>query len=105
MTYIKPTKYIDLLNVIIAGLVCGFLVGTFWIVVAYNKTVDLSHDIATEKTQLDAIGAQSTALNNSIIATLSGSQLTALASADNLVEEKTPQYFQITDQKWPIASQ
>jgi hypothetical protein len=104
MTFIKPTKYIDLLNVVLAVMVCAFLAGTFWIVVAYNKTVDLSHDIAVEKTQLDAIGEQSTALNNAIIATLDGTQPSALV-ADNLVEEKTPQYFQITDQQWPIASQ
>ena len=83
------------MNIIIALLVITILGGTFWIVVAYNKTVDLSHDIVSMKAQLDTIGAKSTALNNSIVSTLGTTQFQSLAVQDNLVAEKTPQYYQI----------
>jgi hypothetical protein len=95
MTFIQPTKHANLLNIIIAMLVITILGGTFWLVVAYNKTVDLSHDILSEKAQLDVIGASSTALNNSILSTLGGANFQALAVADGLVAEKNPQYFQL----------
>ena len=104
MTFIQPKKYFDIQNVVIAMLVVLVLVGTFWVVVGYNKTVDLSHDITSAKTQLNAVGAQNTSLNNDIIATLGGGQIGSIASVDNLVEDTKPQYFSI-NQQWPIASQ
>ena len=91
-------------NIAIAILVVLVLAGTFWVVVGYNKTVDLNHDIVLAKAQLDTIGAQNTALNNDVIAMLGGEQVGALAAADNLVQDNKPQYFSI-NQQWPIASQ
>jgi hypothetical protein len=104
MTFIQPTKHANILNVVIALLVVALLGGTFWLVIAYNKTVNLSHDIASEKNQLQSIGAQNTTLNNQVLATLGGANFTALAAADGLVEDKNPQYFTV-NQQWPIASQ
>jgi hypothetical protein len=104
MTFIQPTKHANILNAVIAMLVIALLGGTFWLVIAYNKTVDLSQDITTDKATLDSIGAQDTALNNQILATLGGDDFSALASADGLVEDKNPQYFPL-NQQWPIASQ
>jgi hypothetical protein len=104
MTFIQPTKHANLLNVVIAMLVIALLGGTFWLVIAYNKTVDLSHDIISIKTRLDSVGAQNTALNNQVLATLGGADFTSLAAADGLVQDKNPQYFTI-DKQWPIASQ
>ena len=95
MTFIQPKKHIALLNIAIALLVVGILGGTFWLVVAYNKTVDLSHDIVSAKAKLDGIGAQSTALNNNIISTLGNANAQALAAQDNLIPDKNPQYFQL----------
>jgi hypothetical protein len=92
------------MNIVIAMLVVALFGGTFWIVVAYNKTVDLSHDIASAKTKLDTIGANSTALSNNIVATLGSGDIATIAAQNNLVQDKKPQYFPI-DQKWPIASQ
>jgi cell division protein FtsL len=104
MTFIQPTKHINILNAVIALLVVALLGGTFWLVIAYNKTVDLSHDIVSLKAKLDTVGAQNTALNNQVLATLGGADFTSLAASDGLVQDKNPQYFTI-DQQWPIASQ
>jgi hypothetical protein len=104
MTFIQPTKHINILNACIALLIVALLGGTFWLVIAYNKTVDLSQDIVSDKAQLQSIGAQDTALNNQVLATLGGANFIALAAADGLVADKNPQYFTI-DQQWPLASQ
>ncbi len=104
MTFIQPTKPINILNAVIALLVVALLGGTFWLVIAYNKTVDLSQDIVSVKAQLQSIGAENTARNNQVLATLGGADFTSLAAADGLVQDKNPQYFMI-DQQWPIASQ
>jgi len=104
MTFIQPKKYFDFQNLVMVALAVMVFVGTFFIIVEYNKTVDLNHNILSAKTQLDAIGAANTLLNNDVIATLGGGQISALAEADNLVEQNKPQYFSI-NQQWPIASQ
>lgn len=95
MTFIQPNKHKNILNLVLTALVLGLLVGTFWVVIAYNQTVSISHDITKAKAQLDSIGAENTSLSNTIIATLGGSGLSAVAVRDNLVEEKKPEYFRV----------
>jgi hypothetical protein len=92
------------LNVLIVLLVIMVFTGTFLLIVTYNKTVDMAHDISAAKAELDSIGAKSTTMNNNLIATLGGNQVQSIASTNNLVEEKKPQYVTI-DKKWPLASQ
>jgi hypothetical protein len=104
MTFIQPNKNGIRLQIILGSLVFAVLMGTMWLIVAYNATVNLNHNIAAEKTLLDGVGAENTALNNTIIATLGGNRLPALAAQDNLVEEKSPHYV-VLNKQWPIASQ
>jgi hypothetical protein len=104
MTFIQPKKYFNIQNFVIAALAVMVFVGTFFIIVEYNKTVDLNHNILSAKVELDTVGAANSLLNNDVIATLGGGQIGALAAADNLVENNKPQYFSI-NQQWPIASQ
>jgi len=104
MTFIQPTKNKNVLNLALFGLGFALLGATFWVIVAYNQTVSLSHDITTMKGQLDALGAKNTSLNNDLMAALGSDQVKALASQSGLVEDKKPQYFEL-NQKWPIASQ
>lgn len=103
MTYIQPNKNNSLWNGIIAILGLAVFGGIFFLVALYNGTVNLSHNIAVAKTELDVVSAQNTVLNNTVIATLGSNQATANAQTNNLVEDKNPQYFPI-EQKW-LASQ
>ena len=91
------------MNMVLVALAIAVFGGTFWLVISYNKTVNLSHDISSAKAELDSIGAENTALNNQIVATLGGGNLSQVASEENLVPEKTPEYFQL-DKQWPLAS-
>lgn len=102
MTYIQPNRQKDILNRIIVGLALFTVVGVFWLVMLYNNIVDLNHNIATAKSQLDSIGAANTTLNAETVAALHVVQSGDLAASDGLVADNHPQYF---TQSWPIASQ
>ncbi|HVO28935.1 MAG TPA: hypothetical protein VMT81_03065 [Candidatus Paceibacterota bacterium] len=102
MTYIHPDHRSHLMNWILAGLILTSLVGVFWLVALYNNIVDLNHNIAAAKTELDSVGAQATALNNQVVAAMGDVASGDLAAQDGLVQDNHPQYF---NQSWPIASQ
>jgi hypothetical protein len=103
MTFIKPNKNSAFLNGIIAVLAIALTTGTIGMVALYNATVNMSHNIATARAELDVIGTQSTDLNNKIVATLGGSGLAKIAADGGLIMELKPQYLPV-NQKWPIAS-
>ncbi len=104
MTFIQPKKYFNIQNIVLGALAFFVLAATALVIVEYNKTVDLNHNILAAKTEIDSVGAQNTQLSNNVIATLGGGQIGQLAAADGLVAENKPQYFSI-NQQWPIASQ
>ncbi len=104
MTFLQPNRNKSIVNRILAGLAVALVAGVFGMVALYNATVNLGHNIAAAKTELDAVGAESTQLNNQVINDLSGSGLAAAASADGLVADNNPQYFPVHG-PWPIASQ
>ncbi len=105
MTFIQPSKNSGVLNLILGFLAVTVVAGIFGMVALYNATVNLNHNIAQAKTELDAIGAESTTLSNQVIAaTGSGNALKDIVAQDGLVQDERPQYFR-TDQQWPLASQ
>jgi hypothetical protein len=104
MTFIQPNKSNSLLNRILVVLIIGVIAGVFGMVALYNETVNLDHNIAAAKAQLDAVGAESTSLSNQVMAALGGIGSTELATKDGLVQDQNPQYFPV-NQAWHIASQ
>jgi cell division protein FtsB len=92
MTFIQPNKTNFFLRLFLVFLVVGLMGGTFWLITLYNQTVNLNHEVAAARAELDSVGAENTALNNQIITTLGNTdQLTAMATSDGLVIAK-PQY-------------
>jgi cell division protein FtsB len=107
MTFIQPHKHSSFLNGILVLFAIALVTGTVGMVGLYNATVNLDHSIAAAKTELDAVGAQNTAMNHEILAKLDGGDLAGVAAEEGLVTESKPQYFSLdgtTSQKWPIAS-
>jgi cell division protein FtsB len=104
MTFIQPNKPKSLITIVIAGLSLAAFTGTFWLVVAYNQTVNLSHNIAAAKAELDSIGAENTAVSNQLVASMSSDQAAVIAAHDGLVQENKPQYVTIKNKQWPIVS-
>ncbi len=81
MTFIQPNKTKNLLNGLLVLSASRFLRASFGMVALYNATVNLTTILPATKAELDAVGAQNTTLNNKIIASLSGDNLTAVAAA------------------------
>jgi cell division protein FtsB len=104
MTFIQPNKNNSIVNGILVVLSVGVLGGIFLLVGLYNNTVNISHTISAAKAELDAISAENTSMNNTVIAALGNSQIAAFAGANNLVQDKNPQYLPV-DPKWLLASQ
>ena len=104
MTFIQPNKNKSILNGILVVLGIGVFGGVFLLVGLYNNTVNLGRDILGAKTELDAVSAENTGLNNTIIAALGSNQTAASVHANNLVEDKNPHYFPVNS-KWLLASQ
>ena len=104
MTFIQPNKNKSFFNLIIGFLSISLFFGIFSLVVFYNNAVTINHNIALAKTELDTISAQNTDFNNKIVSSLGSDQLSLSAKANNLVEDKNPQYFIIDSQsQWPFA--
>lgn len=107
MTFIQPSKRSDILTLTLWVFSAGLVAAIFGMVALYNATVNLDHNITQAKAELDAIGAQNTGFNNTIVGVLSSNEIATLAAKDGLVPESKPTYVpigQATDQKWPIAS-
>lgn len=85
----------------IAFLAVALAGSVFAMIWMYNATVNMTHNIADVKAELDAIGAQTIDMNNKIVEELSGDALQKVAAADGLVTEMKPQYFPLT--KTPIT--
>lgn len=95
MTFIQPNKKSILFRFFLVLIVVGLIGGTFWLITLYNQTVNLNHEIAAVKAELDSIGAGNTALNNQIVTTLGNAdQLTAIMAQGGLVVAK-PQYMSV----------
>ena len=60
MTFIQPSKNKNILNLVLVVLVLALFTGTFWVIIAYNQTVSISHDIAKAKSELDSVGTANT---------------------------------------------
>ncbi len=102
MTFLQPHKHTSIINAVLVVLAVALVGEVFGMVALYNMTVNLNQSVASAKTKLDSVGAETTNLNNIIIASLSSDQAAAVASQDGLVQDSRPQYVMITS-PWPTA--
>ncbi len=102
MTYLQPNQQGSIVNRILAGLVAACVIGVFAMVWLDNATVNLGHNLASVRAQADAIGAQSTAFNNTIVQSLSAAELSTAVANDGLVADNYPEYFPAP--QWQVAS-
>jgi cell division protein FtsL len=93
MTFIQPHKQFNTTKIILMALIFSTVLTTFVLVAVYNGIVNASHNIAATKTELDAVGAESTGLKNQIVALLGSGAVAQAAQNAGLVEDKSPQYI------------
>ena len=69
--------------------ICTIVLGLFW----YNQIVNLTHELASRRQDIQKIQAQNAELKQRVYALLSFENLQKVANAHNLVAEKNPQYL------------
>ncbi len=105
MTFIQPNQNKNILNKIIAVLALGIVLISVWLIVLYNQTVNLDHAIAGMTDNIQKLQAANADLKSRTVALLTGQDFEALAAEKGLVQERNPQYLELTvANKWDIAS-
>lgn len=104
MTLIQPNKNnAFIINRILILLVAALFIAAVWLVVLYNRLVNIDHSISRMKSEIQSGEARSAELKGQVLTLLDGASLGDFAGARGLVQEKKPQYITIQDQ-W-LASQ
>ena len=105
MTFIQPNKNKSILNSIITALVLGMALISLWLIILYNQTVNLDHAILNFDRELQKLQIANAELKEKTVALLAGDNLAAFAAERSLVQERSPQYLELTAaKKWDIAS-
>lgn len=95
MTIIQPNKHKDIKRLVTSLGV--FLVGSILVLVfVYLQTVDLEHDLAKSRTQLEDAKVENADLKNEYYNLIDADNLEALAKERGFIEDKNP--------KWAFAS-
>jgi len=82
-------------------LISGLILGTFLLVVLYNRMVNFNHNLSATRSELQKIQAQNAELKDKVF-----SLFDSRSSYDfegKLIQDKNPQYLEI-DPKWSFAS-
>lgn len=103
MTLIQPNKKRNSFSIGFVFLaIIPIVIGTFWLIMLYNKTVDLTHLTREKKAEVERVESVSAELNNTISSLLVRTNLESLAISRGLVKESHPSY--ITPHQWELAS-
>lgn len=73
-----------------------------WLVILYNSIVDFNHGISAMRVELKSAQAINAELKEKIFALLSGESLNKL-TGERLVQEKNPEYIEVTPGEFSIA--
>ena len=100
MTYIQPNKNKSILNNILIVLGIFTVLSSFWLVMLYNKSVNLDHGISRMKTEFSAIQSENLAIKTKIFNLINSSDPSSIGG---LIQEKNPEYIE-TRNTWSFAS-
>ncbi len=92
MTFFQPEQK-SLLNYAIVALVAVCLIASLWIVLSYNKFVNLEHEISAAEINIRELQIGKAQLQDKMFTLLSDVNLKEFSQNRNMVEEKNPQYM------------
>lgn len=104
MTFIQPKKSKSFLNKAIIILATCLILGVIWLVVVYNRFVNLSHGISGTRADFQSLESQNAELKDQIIELIDSANSGNIVSKNNLVQDKNPKYFEVASQ-WSYASE
>ncbi len=92
MTFFQPEQR-SLMNYAIIALIAVCLIASLWIVLSYNKSVNLEHGISAAEVSIRELQTEKAQLQDKMFTLLSDVNLKEFSNKRNLVEEKNPQYL------------
>jgi len=97
MTFIQPNKNRSVLNKILLLLGIFTVLSSIWLVMLYNKLVNLNHGLSEIKSEFSEIQESNLAVKTRIFDLINSSDP---SSVGDLVQEKNPEYLEL----WSFAS-
>lgn len=94
MTIIRPQRTTASLSLIIGLLVGALFVSSIFLIVLYNRLVNLNHAITRASTELKDIQLNIAELHDKTFSLFNKEYLEEFARGRGLVEDRTPQYLQ-----------
>lgn len=105
MTFVQSKQQIHFLH-ILSGIVLTvlFLGNIAWLVVIYNKTINLHAAISKVNQDARSIEAQSAEIKDMMFRMLGSENLRNFATKRKLISEKNPKYLEVSSQWSAFAS-
>ena len=100
MTFLQPNKNRSMLNIILIFMGICTVLSSVWLVMLYNKMVNLNHGLSEMKSELSDIQAENLAAKAEVFDRINASNP---ADFGNLIQEKNPEYLE-TRSTWSFAS-
>ena len=100
MTFIQPNKNKSALNKILILLGIFTVLSSIWLVMLYNKVVNLNHGLSQMKSEFSDIQSQNLDFKSKIFDLINSSDPSSLGG---LVQEKNPEYVEVHP-TWSFAS-
>ncbi|OGY99188.1 MAG: hypothetical protein A3B13_00585 [Candidatus Liptonbacteria bacterium RIFCSPLOWO2_01_FULL_45_15] len=92
MTFFRPEQK-SFINYAITTLIAICLIASLWIVLSYNRSVNLEHEISAKEINIRELQTNKAQLQDKMFTLLSDVNLKEFSRNRNLIEEKNPQYM------------
>ncbi|MFH1246637.1 MAG: hypothetical protein V1489_02600 [Candidatus Liptonbacteria bacterium] len=104
MTILQPERPWTLTSYLLGGLIVVMACTSFWLITMYVRVVDLEHDMAQAKVDIQTREAENATLRDKMYALFGADNMRALSESRQLITDRNPQYVKI-DREWSLASQ
>ena len=104
MTIIQPNKEKNFFKTLLVVFAVPVLGGVLSLVVLYNRTVTMGHNLSEVAKELETLEAHNAELKESFFALFDRKKVEDFISERELIKEKNPQYL-MTEPPWLFASQ
>jgi len=103
MTIVQPNNTTAFLNRVLIVLVVALVIGAGWVVVLYNRLVNLNHNLTDTNGQIRAVQTANAELKDRAFQLFTSQNLDQVAAARGLVKDREPRYV-AQETPWSLAS-
>jgi cell division protein FtsL len=103
MTIVQPDNTNAVLNRLLIALVVALVLGAGWLVVAYNRLVNLNHGLTELNAQIRTVQTENAEIKDKTFELFASRNLEQVALNYGLVTERQPRYIAVQP-TWSLAS-